>query len=557
MQVRNTVPNGATRKPVIARQVRQRLCAPLPNKTTISRVAARSAADDVLTADVVIVGGGIVGLLAAQELLNQKLSVALLERKGLCAGATGAGQGYLWMAHRSPGSVGWALAARSMALWRKMLEAEPGLRGPLEWQDCGSLLLSTSAAESAALSERQLALNAVGLRATYLDGGRLAGEERALRLPGAGGGAGLRVDSDTQINGRATAHLLLERCRRQPGFTALVGPEEGQVTRVELAGACSSSGTAGGQEGGGGGAEGGAGHVVLTPRRRIHARRALVLAAGVWSGGLLAAATGQPGWAHLLQPRRGHLLELPRPEHMPPVVHGMMEMSYTKHYATSSTAAPHAASSASASSPSSAVASAPSEAEVDITFTATTSASGSLLIGSSREFSGWDATPSPAIVAAILQRSALFLPHLQPAAEAAAAEAAAAAETAASSTSSSSSSDGAGFQSVVSDSSSSSSSGGGAGPLAGLSVRVGLRPYAVGGLPLVGPVEGAPGLFVAAGHEGSGLCLGPGTAELLSRHIRKHVGGSGVLDTRSFDELLPDVRRRAAAAAAAGGAGGV
>ena len=32
-------------------------------------------------------------------------------------------------------------------------------------------------------------------------------------------------------------------------------------------------------------------------------------------------------------------------------------------------------------------------------------------------------------------------------------------------------------------------------------VRVGPRPWAAGGLPLAGPVPGAPGLFIAAGED--------------------------------------------------------
>lgn len=48
---------------------------------------------------------------------------------------------------------------------------------------------------------------------------------------------------------------------------------------------------------------------------------------------------------------------------------------------------------------------------------------------------------------------------------------------------------------------------------------MGLRPYAVGGLPAVGPVPGLPDVYVAAGHEGSGLCLGPATAELVAHHL--------------------------------------
>lgn len=55
-----------------------------------------------------------------------------------------------------------------------------------------------------------------------------------------------------------------------------------------------------------------------------------MVAAGVWSGELLSQATGEAAWAKTLQPRRGHLLELPRPEGMPVVKRGMMEMSYTK-----------------------------------------------------------------------------------------------------------------------------------------------------------------------------------------------------------------------------------
>ena len=46
-------------------------------------------------------------------------------------------------------------------------------------------------------------------------------------------------------------------------------------------------------------------------------------------------------------------------------------------------------------------------------------------------------------------------------------------------------------------------------------VRVGLRPYCLGGSPLIGPVSALPGAYLAAGHEGSGLCMGPSSAELL------------------------------------------
>lgn len=44
---------------------------------------------------------GVIGLNTALKLLQKGASVLLVERgKELCTGATGAGQGYLWMAHR-------------------------------------------------------------------------------------------------------------------------------------------------------------------------------------------------------------------------------------------------------------------------------------------------------------------------------------------------------------------------------------------------------------------------------------------------------------------------
>lgn len=47
----------------------------------------------------------------------------------------------------------------------------------------------------------------------------------------------------------------------------------------------------------------------------------------------------------------------------------------------------------------------------DITFTATRSAGGTLLLGSSREEAGFDAAPSNAVAEAILARCAAFLPQ--------------------------------------------------------------------------------------------------------------------------------------------------
>jgi len=50
---------------------------------------------------------------------------------------------------------------------------------------------------------------------------------------------------------------------------------------------------------------------------------------------------------------------------------------------------------------------------------------------------------------------------------------------------------------------------------------VGLRPTPPDGLPLLGPVAGRPGLWIAAGHHRNGILLAPITAHLMSNAIRK------------------------------------
>ena len=106
-------------------------------------------------------------------------------------------------------------------------------------------------------------------------------------------------------------------------------------------------------------------------------------------------------------------------------------------------------------------------AGIDITFTATQSTSGSLLVGSSRELSGFDSQANQHVVEAILEHASRFLPALQ--------------HVTAAST----------------------------------EIRVGLRPFSSRGLPYVGRLPGCSNVYIAAGHEGSGLTFGPATGDLV------------------------------------------
>lgn len=56
----------------------------------------------------------------------------------------------------------------------------------------------------------------------------------------------------------------------------------------------------------------------------------MVVAAGAWSGDLLAHSLGHDMWRSIFKPRRGHLLEVQAPPSMPPLQHGLMEIGYTQ-----------------------------------------------------------------------------------------------------------------------------------------------------------------------------------------------------------------------------------
>jgi glycine/D-amino acid oxidase-like deaminating enzyme len=61
---------------------------------------------------------------------------------------------------------------------------------------------------------------------------------------------------------------------------------------------------------------------------------------------------------------------------------------------------------------------------------------------------------------------------------------------------------------------------------------IGFRPWTPDGRPLLGAIE--PGLVVAAGHEGTGICLGPWTGRLIARHLLDGVAIPERLAARRF-----------------------
>jgi glycine/D-amino acid oxidase-like deaminating enzyme len=421
----------------------------LPKKSRcLSRIATRAnATTRHQRADVVVVGSGIIALSIAHDLLERtNLSVAVIERaNGLCAGATGAGQGYLWQLHRDPLNIeAWRMAEKGRARWKQLAEEDPTFSVDTN----GSMLLATTLGELDEIKSRVNAVNgalssAETSRAVFLPTREhVVLEEPALVESDAPIFGGAMLPSDSQIDGREMTNSMFKKCahfgseRFQPHFGV-------EVERLLI--------------------EGGAAKGVSCAGGLKVAAGAVCVAAGAWSSTLLSSWLGSDDWTNMIVPRRGHLLVV-RPGQQRTgqqrfLIHGIMESSYSKHYTSVSGDEERGSDRSDPRDP---------QTQYDVTFTATeTSADGTLLIGSSRELaSGFDQAVNPRAVKDIMDAARAYLPSLLD------------------------------ERCEV------------------LQCRVGLRPWARDG-PIVGPVEGVENLFIAAGHEGSGLTLAPATAELM------------------------------------------
>jgi len=392
--------------------------------------------------DVIIVGSGVIGLYTAYELLQLGYRVAVVEKyDGLCGGATGAGQGYIWMSHRDPLAVGaWKMAKQSRQQWNELLGSCQEDYDVFDKN--GSLLIAKTSEEKVALASRAASLSQHGLEPMYLASrDDVEREEPALKYSKVDINSGILVQEDGQIDGRLSMKILFDKCMSHgDGFSCVFGHA--------VAGLCIPT-------------ESLSSPVIQGVRLEngdVLESDAVVVCAGAWTGQLLSLWLGDRCrglWRDAIVPRRGHLLVMKTSSKNRTLNHGIMEYKYTKHYSSSRPAK-----------------------DYDITFTATENVmNNTLLIGSSRELpkhGQWSQEINTECRDDILHLACLYLPEILKDARI-------------------------------------------------IETRVGLRPYSAGHKdhrPFIGPVPHTNGLFVAAGHEGSGLTLAPATADLIMHHLQ-------------------------------------
>ena len=128
------------------------------------------------TADVVVVGGGVIGCACASELAARGLSVTLVERESLAAGASGRNHGLLLV----PTESGLEPMARLTLRSYLELAEDPPLPLPLDRDPLGLLIVATNEAEAAAAGAEAEAASRSGVAVEHLDRDELSRAEPRL-----------------------------------------------------------------------------------------------------------------------------------------------------------------------------------------------------------------------------------------------------------------------------------------------------------------------------------------------------------------------------------------
>ncbi len=359
-------------------------------------------------ADVLIIGGGVIGCSIAYHLACRKVKTNVLEAGDLAAGSSGACDGLVFLQSKKPGvHLDLALASRE-----RFLRLQDELLWPIEFSACGGLVVVEGQAQMQAMRDFVRRQAQGGLEISLLDSKQVRELEPGLCADIAGA---TWSALDGQVNPIAlTQGLALGAKERGAGI--LTGTEVTAFVRDKNRV-----------------------RAVHTNHGRFEASL-VVLAAGVWTAGLGAML----GMHVPIVPRKGQLAVTQPAGTL--LRHPMLSATYI-----AAKFDPQLAGSG--------------EQGVSMEQTA----HNTLLLGSTREFAGFDRGTTSQGMIGIAKRCAAIVPALK--------------------------------------------------ELHIIRSFAGLRPYTPDGLPILGPAPGVDNVYIAAGHEGDGIALAPMTGELMAQMI--------------------------------------
>jgi D-hydroxyproline dehydrogenase subunit beta len=375
--------------------------------------------------DVVVIGSGLVGACCAYELAVAGLSVTVVDRGNLTSGTTASGEGNILVSDKVPGAE-LELAKVSVQRWAELAEEITETLGDdIEFEPKGGVVVAADDAEAEGLRDLARRQRNAGLTADEVTGDDLHALEPHLAPDLA---LGVHYPQDAQVQPILASAALLRRAR---DLGATIVPQA-EVVAIGL--------------------DGDGRVATVTTDRGSFATRWIVNAAGPWSGEVSALV----GIAYPIAPRRGHILVT---EPCEPLVHHKV---YDAGYVGTLTADDD-------------------PAAVEVSSVVESTQAGTILLGSSREFVGYDRRIDGEVVRAIAARAVRLFPVL-----------------------------------------------------AGVRLMrtyVGFRPWLPDHLPAIGEDPRVPGFVQASGHEGAGIGLAPATGVLVRDLI---TGRTRVVDPEPF-----------------------
>jgi glycine/D-amino acid oxidase-like deaminating enzyme len=374
--------------------------------------------------DVIVIGAGIVGAAIARDLSRDGLSVIVLEKAAAASGTSGRGEGNILVSDKASGLD---LAIDARRRWPALaaeFEAEAGALGAgIEFEAKGGLVVSTTESGAGSLLAFAEAQRAHGVRAEPVDAAEAHRLEPNLTPDMT---AAVWYPDDAQVQPAIATEAFLADARRH-GAELRTGIEV-RGALLDASGAIAGVQTSGGE--------------VRAP--------VVINAAGPWSG-VVATALGAP---IPVSPRRGVVLVTTRMPHR--VFHKVYDADYVGAVGSSA-------------------------ADLQVSSVVESTASGTVLIGSSREQVGFRDEFRAEIVSKLARRAMLLFPFL--------------------------------------------------GSASVLRSYSGFRPYMPDHLPAIGPDPRISGLWHATGHEGAGIGLSVSTAALIADLL---AGRTPTVDAAAF-----------------------
>lgn len=388
-----------------------------------------------MTNGVIIVGAGIIGAACARSLAAAGCDVTVVDRGTTAGGTSSACEGNLLVSDKGPGHE-LVLAQYANTLWSAAtaeLADQLGPRFPsIEYDPKGGLVVATTDAGARALLDFAAGQRAAGVDARVLDAGAARQLEPDL-APGIT--AAVHYPDDAQVQPTIATEALMASARQYGARLLENTPVTGPV--LDSAGALVG---------------------VQTPDGELRASRVLI-AAGPWSGGVASLL----GVRLPVRPRRGELLVTSRMPHR--IFHKVYDADYVGAVGSD-------------------------DGALQTSSVIESTAGGTVLIGSSRQQTGFDARLRVDALSAIAAKALRLFPFLAGAAV--------------------------------------------------MRSYGGFRPFMPDHLPVIGEDPRMPGLWHAAGHEGAGIGLSLATAELLTALM---LGRATTIDASPFSparsSLLP------------------